>query len=430
MPGLYLFFKRLIFCYLIFTISNFTTQSQAKNPKPPVENLLTTTCENLQSKNKPKRTQTIAYLEKENLRTHVAQSYTEEISRIGLDYFKKLFGNIVKREVELNDQYHFFYHGQKREFILLQDIYNGLYEITCQKMLSDFVALRFPEEQSLYQKTKQFFSLLRSQLTNPYSRQTVWTRIKVLFSQSSYRDITAFINHCIKTGTIYDPYFDDDPQIQKHLLSVNPSLFGNSHNFGECTFYYFLNSDNASYINILNLAQNIFTFFKCQHFFKKYSAEITHLKSLLAKYESKKTGALLQILVPTKLVDTVAYRCKPWGLLYHNDTKPENHPASKDLNTYKTTNHELGHKDESDYSFDEIQFRLLMNKTMLDPQSGIKMFRYCYETEAMKKYQTKLTELLDTISTELASSPSTTSSLQNIFCFLKQGAFNFLSHTG
>jgi hypothetical protein len=53
---------------------------------------------------------------------------------------------------------------------------------------------------------------------------------------------------------------------------------------------------------------------------------------------------------------------------------------------------------------------------MVDPQSGIKIYRYCNETtEKMKEYQTRRKQLFDKISTEFAPSNSTFTKLVNRF---------------
>ncbi|MFH1831981.1 MAG: hypothetical protein ABH827_04255 [bacterium] len=304
------------------------------------------------------QTQTLAYLDKTDLRTNLNASYSYKIKEIGIDYFKDIFKTILKNECDFKDTHHVFYHGQKREFILPQDLYNELNKIAYKKSLQDFILLRTPD--------KDF---------------------------SKFSCIKDFLAHYIKNKEIETGCFDHNPHINKNLLAANPSLFSNTYNLGECSFYYFINSNSIASIDILKLAENVFNIFNYKKYFSKYNKEIKELNSILSESEKGKTGALLQIFIPEKMVNTFAYRCQAFGCLYHTDKKPEKHPAVTDLNNYKNGPSSW----TGNSSFDNCQFRLLINQTMLDPNSGIKFFRYCNQTDTMKKYKAKLKDLCDKI---------------------------------
>lgn len=377
----FVLFKKLLFHFLSIVTLFVTTQTPAfaldsydpyVSGQTAVANLIANTYQFLGLKDKPGQhiqTPTLAYLDRADLRTHL-NICNNKIQEIGLDFFKDLFKSIVKREVDFTDNYRVFYHGQRREFVVPQDLYKGLYEITYKKSLIDFIMVRVPN--------KNF---------------------------GAFKCIKDFLYQCIKNGDIKNgSWFDEQSHIKTRLLSVNPSLFGNSCNGwwgGECSFAYFLDSFSISQINILNLVEEVFDIFNYKKYFSKYKKDIIELNSLLSAFEQTQTGALLQVFIPKKLVDSVAYRCNPGGFLYYNDNEPENHPASKDLDDYKKGTIGI------DSLFDETQFRILINQTMLDPQSGIKYFRYCNETEKMKEYQTKLKQLLDKISADLVSNLKT-----------------------
>lgn len=336
---------------------------------PSVSDIITKTYQLLglnDSVSKKVRTQTLAYLDRKELREHVNNCYRHKLKSIGADFFRNLFKSIIKNEIDFAQNYRAFYHGQKREFILLQDLYNGLYSITYKKKLRDFIILRAPNK-----------------------------------AYSTFKKITDFLRKCIKTGDIKKWDFDELPHIKKFLLAVNPSLFGNSLWSGECTFHYFINSSNASYVNVLQFVEEVFDSFNHKTCFSRHRDEIQQLNSLLSEGESGKTGTLLQIFIPEKLVNSIAYRCKAWGLLYYDDQKPEQHPASKDLDDYKKTAASAWSSFGNNQAFDRTQFRLLINEAMLDANSGVKMFRFCNKTHNMKTYKTKLKQLLNTISAEL-----------------------------
>ena len=301
-------------------------------------------------------TQTLSYLRRPGLR-NVLNSYNYKIDKIGHEFFKELFEVIISKEMEFKDDFYVFYHGQKREFMLIQDLYQGLYEWMYKKAFRDFVMLRIPD--------KDF---------------------------SKFESVKEFLRKYIVNGKISMWNFDDDSDIKKILLSVNPSLFGNSYSAGECTFYYFLNSSNASFLDTSFLVKNVFDFFKLENCFDMHKNEIEELSKLLSAFEESKTGILLQIFIPKALANDIAYRCRPWGLLYHDNVKkPETYDVAADLCEYQSKN------TLDDYAFDSTQFRLLMNKAMLDSQSGVKILRYCNETSALKEYKTKLKALLNKI---------------------------------
>jgi hypothetical protein len=306
-------------------------------------------------------TQTLAYISQTELQNKINTSFDRDIKNIGEDFFKKLFRTVLKRERDFNKGYDVFYHGQKREFILFQDLYKGLYQIVCKRLLDTFVPLRVPD--------------------NDFTKFT---------------NINDFLHYYIKSNEFSNCAFDHRPHIRKLLLPVNASLFGNSYNSGECTFYYFVNSYNIKDFDILDLVEDIFKSFPgYEKYFLRYKKEITNLNKLLSKEEKDKTGLLIQIFVPENQVDSLAYCCKPFGDLYFNDNKPENHPATEILNNYKQS------KSWKNREFDEIQFRLLINKSMLDPNSDIKFFRYYKKTAGVKIYEKRVKKLLSKIATDV-----------------------------
>lgn len=312
------------------------------------------------SRMRPTTTQTIAYLNKQNLQANLNFSYNMCVARVGKQFLQNLFASVIAREIEYADRYRVFYHGFDRTYILFQDIYSGLYSIVYKKILRDFVMLRIPDSDF-----------------------------------NTFKNVNEFLRHHIRNGEIKNFGFDHIEHVKKRLLSVNPSLFGNTTYCGECTFQYFIDSHSVSGPSFKRLIKDVFKAFNYQTFFEKYKADIEELIDLLSDYEHEKTGGLLQIFVPESLVDSVAYKCRPYGLMAYDDEQPELHPASRDLDDYK--------RDAlwADDSYDNIQFRLLINQHILNPNSGIKMFRYCNETEKTKQYNIKLKNLLDTMATDV-----------------------------
>ena len=64
---------------------------------------------------------------------------------------------ILQKELELKEDYYVFYHGQKREFLLFQDLFEALYKIKLKKAFSDFIMLRIPDRNHKKYKNAQNF---------------------------------------------------------------------------------------------------------------------------------------------------------------------------------------------------------------------------------------------------------------------------------
>jgi hypothetical protein len=363
------FWLPLIFTFLISTQASITAKgfSYSIFSDSVISNLINTTYKNLNhyTLDSSTKTQTMAYLSRNGLKNNLNSKYNDDIKRIGKPFFKQLFSSVLSKELEFQDTYRVFYHGQDRNFMLFQDIYKGLYEIAYKKCLKDFIILRIPH--------KEF---------------------------GKHKNATDFLHHCIKNGDITKWDFDHLYRIKKQLLSVNASLFGNTCylELGECTFHYFISSSNVSIIDISDLIKQTFEKFNYSEYYIKYLDHIDTLQKLLSAYEDEKTGALLQIFIPEKLVNSLCYRSKPFGLFYYNDLHPENHPATLDLDNYKN---DLGWTDNV---IDRTQFRLLINNSLLNPDSGIKFYRYCNETKNIKQYQKKLNHVLKKIKADISYS--------------------------
>ncbi len=383
-------------------------------------------------------TQTLSYLNDDKLRKQVSEEglFQSRFESLGKDAFSSFVVDPIEKEFELKDDYYVFYHGQKREFLLIQDLFARFNELVRKKALKDFVMLRIPDnDHKQFKNVEQFLGQYKDEMKN------------------------------------FTGWFDGQDHIYKILLAVNPFLFGNTSMIrgGECSFEYFLSSDSIAWVDIFNLAKNIFEHFNLQ-LNCKYERPIHELMGLLSTYEENKTGVLLQIFVPKKIVDEISYRCVPGGKLYHNNIDEK---ASKDLGKYqkkkkwlsakfdqyirnnvrfakhysklgfyarcgisleclgKLLQHErlidfirsslqplsekcllyshevflksylnqFSHSSSTYQNIDSMQFRILLDEdVMLNPESGVKIFRYCNETELVKKYKRKLDNLFENIS--------------------------------
>jgi hypothetical protein len=353
----------------------FSTDTYSNDP---IKTWINDVCQNLginlDSKSiNQTNTQTISHLKRYDFRMNSLLSlYTPLITQIESDFFKQLLKSILEKEIDFaKKSFRVFYHGQKREFMLLQDIYNGLYEIAYKKPIDNFFMLRIPN--------------------NDFKKFTC---------------IKDFLKQFIRNNLVNQCGFDHLPDISKVLLSVNPSLFGNIYNPGECTFCYFIDSKNVDCTNTSDLITQVFNVFNYQHYLSTYNNDIKELNKLLEQSETTKTGILLQIFIPENLVNQLAYRCISCGRLYYQDNEPEKHSATYDLDIYnkEKTNgwfEWLGFRLGHPKSLGAMQFRLLINQTTLDPNSGIKMYRYYNKTPNIKLYEDKLKKLLANIKADV-----------------------------
>lgn len=299
-------------------------------------------------------TTSIAYFARPNLKA-ATNRFSDQIEAIGSSYFNKIFHTILKRELDYAKTHQVFYHGQMRELMLTQDLYAALYKEICGKLLHNFVVLRHKDK-----------------------------------SLEEFKTVIEFEKAFIKTGEIFVWAFDCLPHIRKQLLSVNVALFGNNpYGDGQCTFHYFITSTCCKSLNVIDVAEEMFAQFSLQDAFVMCKANLYELCSLLATLEPDKTGVLLQIFIPHKLVDTIAYRSKKCGMLYYKHSDPTSCSVSQDLQDYRSKNTWL----MNDELLDTFQCRLLLNPTLVNPSRGVKIFRYCKETENVLAYQKKLAAL-------------------------------------
>ncbi|MFH1831980.1 MAG: hypothetical protein ABH827_04250 [bacterium] len=338
-------------------------------PDRTVEDIIVKTYHSLHILDKPSRklqTPTLAYLNRTDLRAQLNTEYSNAIKDIGIDYFSDVFKKIITNEIDFKDTHYVFYHAQMREFALLQDLYKELNKINTRDLCKKFKMLRVPHKD--FSKFKDAHDFLFYHIKNKQIRVR-------------------------KPISVFD-YVTDD--IRKRLLSVNPSLFSNTKRWAECSFYYFLHSQSWHPVNIITIIQDLFDAFDYAKYFKKYKPEIEELNKMLSKAEKGKTGILLQIFIPKKQVNSIAYRCVNGGGLYHTDEKPKDHPVNIDLENYIYNSTHW-----NTWDFNCTEFRLVINQTMLNPNSGIKFFRYYNRTNTMKKYKEKLKNLCANIAADV-----------------------------
>jgi hypothetical protein len=314
-------------------------------------------------------------------------------------YHMDIISRVMAKEAQLKGNYWVFYHGTINDWILPQDIFKELnnHFRPEKRAGDDFVFLRFSDQEL------------------PQAKE---------FLEEGIREF----------GLI-----DDNGNSKGKLLSTNVSLFGNTAFKGESTWHYFMTPVEHVSFNRANL-EDMMTKFAVTH---KYIDELMDLLEML----HTKTQTLLQIFIPKDIVDEVGYLSWSTGIPAHAETidwvrnnvrkkvykakfkeeKTAEMVALEDLqNIFKKERERnplyrdiMQSIEEGDYSLDAflrvycnkpwellnlnyMQARLVLsNEMLLNPHSGIKIFRYSaikpYMIDAYKK---RLHEIIQKIIAE------------------------------
>ncbi|MFH1831982.1 MAG: hypothetical protein ABH827_04260 [bacterium] len=292
-----------------------------------------------------------------------------KIKTLGKEAICKTINKAFRKEKEFSKTHYVFYHGCSLDFLLFQDLLKLLTEIKTNKILTNFFLLRIPTPEA-----------------------------------QAYNSVQQFLN----TYT-YTKVDDSIEPARSLLLSVNPSLFGNTVNRETSSaFCYFLASKTAFTINPLSLVSQVFDHYSYAHIYKKYTQDINDLYKTLTTYEYNKTGLLMQIFIPKTKVDQLIYRSMPRGVPYYTQPDRDIKKPSIELEAYQKNlfSSLFANSSYSSTELDNMQFRILLNQEMLNhgnrrPINAIKVFRHFNKTAKIKEYQTKLEQLKQKITQDL-----------------------------
>lgn len=300
-----------------------------------------------------------------------------------LNTHKNLIDSIINNERKHTKDYYIFYHAQKKEFRLIEDFI---------KEVSEYVRI------------------LNHQKTFEYLR--FFEKLPITTDTNTFLDDQNIIHG-------FNTWNDHDPILVRQLLSVNLSLFGNcTHiSWGECTFDYFLNNYNicVSTDGIKELFKEIFDYF---HFEKSFVDQLWNLNNLI----TEKEGLLFQICIPKHMVNKCAYLCRPYGIPYEKaiiqtefDFNKQRHiNISSILDGYQLQNTWISDSttrllsqgiqfndlhEAIQNELDTLQARLLFSwDMMLNPQSGVKIFRYSTASdESVAEFKKQLNMLTQNV---------------------------------
>ncbi|MBD3231039.1 hypothetical protein GF322_00050 [Candidatus Dependentiae bacterium] len=309
-----------------------------------------------------------------------------------------LINRCLTNEQKYQDDFFCFYHGQQLEFLLLYLLYECITEKITKKNYENFYPLRLDEdpEYDNIKNVAQFIKKCNFNFLQPQyymkdywdSLDTIESKLKKNIAQKSLLGFFGFFRLFISSLGFFIQ--DDQDPVRKLLLSVTPSFFG-------LNYHYFMNSNNAFFVNTLKNIKKLSSVLDLQYLYKKHKDELQKLQNLLNKTAKNKTGILLQIFVPKKLINEFIYKARPGGSPYHNlRLVPLIKPTTaEELNQYYKYPKTL-----------DYEFRIIVNnKFLLNPNSDIKIFKYYNDqTENMKTFNEKFAELRDKISDDLNQS--------------------------
>ena len=312
---------------------------------------------------------TKAYLSQPALRGMVFKTWHKQLKS-----HRIMIEDIVTREEKFADTHHVFYHAQQSRLMVWQDFLKVLYEHIHNKKINDFVFVR--KWHTALEKT----------------------------------DAKSFIKD---SGFLA---YDREPHLRPLLLSVNLSLFGNTERIKEreCSFDYFINDYNIC------APDETFLLHVMTDDFKFSSKAQDRLHDFSAKHG---VPSILQIFVPKEHVDKAVYISAAVGYplssgktmlsddVLSTSTMLEDyrHAAygseiflrlrnflftkSYHLNAEKISKIDTEMSMSSFY--DRLQARILIgDDIMLNPKSGVKIFRHTAMTDVEKRvYKKKLQEL-------------------------------------
>lgn len=307
-------------------------------------------------------TQTEAYLSVPSCATLADTHWSSDRKRL-----KSLVDKVMAREREHNDDYYVFYHGQMRQFCVLQDFLKEFYQLlNVSKPFDDFAFLR-----AWYDGV----------------------------SDPSVMSLQDFIDDYEKAkGTGYGYYGtsahpdwnDHEDYLRRVLLPVNISLFGNAGSPGECTFDFFLHSWNIGFSDISHLIQGMLD--KCG-IDSSYVARLNTLAGSLTSSE----GVLMQVFIPKKYVDRCVYLCHPMATPYRTPILDSSFDIAKERHTNISSILELYKKHPDQIAdINGLQARIVFYPgDMLNPERGIKIFRYMTVSDSdMATYSKKVKALV------------------------------------
>lgn len=294
-------------------------------------------------------TPTLAFLTNPDLLKSVRTKFGKQIDQCK----ESLIKPVLLKEAQHATTHVPFYHAQNVKYLLLYDVLESIYTaLNPGKKIDHFTFMRFWHA-GVSQKTAQEFIDAHEQ------------------------------------GNHTKTWYDGEKDLSAKILSTNYSLFGNVIG-GACSFDYFLQNTNNVTYSLDELLNPVFDYYK---FDKKYIDQVNKLSNAL----HAKSGIVCQLLIPNELVDKCVYISSPGGTPYRSTIagvdgfdkyKNRYTKISPLLQAYRNNPALIKQ------SIEGLQARVVFIPEMLNPESGVKIFRYAnMDVQEHKDYQAKIADL-------------------------------------
>lgn len=261
-------------------------------------------------KSKPaKYSQSDAFVSINTLKDYAEDSFSTEFGTKYTITYKSLIEKMLATERKLKDDYYVFYHATDSRFIILEDLFMALCQLKGKC------------------KSKVQFIILRDFDNDAFQKS---------FTHGGIEGATIEKWMDKKAHYLTDPLqFNNQPDVQPYLLSVNFSLFANLGRPHSNTLRYFFNNFSAAAPPMGKLFDETIAPYVSDSI--KRQQYVNQLKNISNQIgvDAKHIGIMLQIFIPKKLVDNAVYLSKQQG--YYWDYKiPENKSLDK---IYSLTKH-------------------------------------------------------------------------------------------
>lgn len=349
-------------------------------------------------KKRERFTQTEAYLQNPKLRQNILDTFKDKYAAYEPVRHMDIVSRAMAKEAEFRDTHWCFYHGISNEWNVWQDVYAALYDHFNPSEMGEDNKFVFLRKRGKSQKSVKNF----------------------------------LVDTLEEHGLV-----DDNNELAGMLLSTNLTLFGNTgrQGRGECTwFYLFKDQDHA--LPSRERYQEAMDDFGLPYTY------IDQLMQLADLFTDEKQQTLLQIFVPKNIVDDIGYVAWATGIpankriiksvekkieqkeFVFKEKKPARLWALEDLKTkFKTAQTKnpmfaemVKEIEQGVYSLDAyltrlcntpsevsdintVQGRFLFSdELLLNPKSGIKMFRHDnIDSKKVQDYRRQLNALIKQI---------------------------------
>lgn len=272
-----------------------------------------------------------------------------------LNKHRGMIEKMLENEERYKETHVVFYHGQKGDNRIVVEFLRNVYEWKKKKPLpADFEYLRFWKD------------------------------------GARCPDVNGYLNSFFRSVS------DHREDVRAVLLAVNPVLFGNFEDPGECTWDYFLSNRSIGWFSESSLKD----IFKKEYFNQKFIKKFIDINK---KFRSE-TGDIVQIFIPKNAVNDCAYFSAPGGApaLEEGIVDGRRRIAENDYDVNRkryvrsrTLLELLQNKKNTLRHVEGMQLRLLFSKTgpLLNPDMGAKMFRFTsLAPEQLQEYKKQVKE--------------------------------------